>query len=63
MTKSFAIKCEFSCFVVTAIKGGLNTMIFAMGIDSLFVLLNKFDYIRQQNALFWCNYFVFIAND
>ena len=32
MTKSFAIKCEFSCFVVAAIKDGLNAMIFVMRI-------------------------------
>ena len=32
MTKSFAIKYEFSCFVVTAIKGVLNAMIFVMRI-------------------------------
>ena len=52
MTKSFAIKCEFSFFVVAAIKGGLNTMIFVMRIYFLFVLANKFDEFSQLNALF-----------
>ena len=32
MTKSFAIKCEFSCFVVASIKDDLNAMIFVMRI-------------------------------
>lgn len=32
MTKSFAIKCEFSCFVEASIKDDLNAMIFVMGI-------------------------------
>lgn len=52
MTKSFAIKCEFSCFVVTAVKGGLNATIFAVKIYFLFLSPNKFDEFSSEMHYF-----------
>lgn len=52
MTKSFAIKCEFSCFVVTAIKDDLNAAIFAMKIYFLSVLPNKLTILASKMHFF-----------